>query len=181
VTVSRVPSVEDVNETLPATDICAVTFCVDEHVVRVAAKIDACHVPSIRGRESAERRRGTKCDEHPLEIIVERHGKIPDGVDHRPRRRFFVDGKVDHRNSHRFRDVDEYPVGLAIELEAFRVSWQVEFGNLAFFGSIDHCDGAVAKSNQYAAFPNVDTYIVGIIAQFDAANLLEVAGLVYAD
>src|SRR6266851_2605582 len=66
--VSGIMGVEDVDEALPTTGICPVTFCVDEHVVGIAAKIDAGDVASISSGERAESGRDTKCDEDPLLI-----------------------------------------------------------------------------------------------------------------
>jgi hypothetical protein len=93
----------------------------------------------------------------------------------------FAGGSVEHHNGPRLRDVDEYPVGLAVELEPFWVGRHGECGDLAFLDGIDRGDAAAAKSDQHAICVRIDAYVVGIIAQFDAAGLLEVAALVHAD
>jgi aerobic carbon-monoxide dehydrogenase small subunit len=175
-TVIGIPGVENIDKALTAADISPPPLGIDKDVISVAAKIDLLDALTIRNREGAKPGRGRECDDDTSRSLIERHGKIPAGAPHGPRRGLLPGEAVNHHDRRRLRDVDEYPAGAVVELEAFQVSGDSEFCDLPPLQKIDRGDGAVAVSDQQALARRIDSDVVGIVAQFDAPLLSEVAG-----
>src|SRR5450755_517377 len=99
--------VEDVDVALPAADIGATTFGVDEYVVGIAAEIDVRDALAVRDREGAEPWRSPKSNEDVPPGFVERHREIATGAPQGPNRSLLPSEAIDDHDRRRLWDIYE--------------------------------------------------------------------------
>jgi hypothetical protein len=78
---------------------------------------------------------------------------------------------IEHDDCSRIRNVDEYLIGLAIELKALGMGRQWKNGRLPWAGAIDYRNGTAAISNQDMVAGRIDAYVVRIAAEIDSPGL----------
>src|SRR5262245_31041174 len=82
--------------------------------------------------------------QHTLRLTVERHGEICRSAASRPSCDLLPRRQIDDCNASRIGNVDISPPCISVELKAFRVRPQRDFGDLAASDGIDDCQRTTA-------------------------------------
>src|SRR5215813_11153435 len=145
--IGAIRRVKDVDESLAAADVNAMSLCIDEQVISIATDVRARDQAAVIHRERAELGRTPESYENALRGLVKRHREIAARCVHRPSGGLSSRLAVDHRDALRFWDVDKDPIAAWIELETFRVDAQADVSDPPGARGVDHRQATAAVSD----------------------------------
>src|SRR5262245_29128852 len=70
------PRIENIQITIPATDVDALAFCVHEHVVRIGAQVVGCNWSAVMHGKRAELRGISECHDDMASFVIQGHGEV---------------------------------------------------------------------------------------------------------
>src|SRR5262245_17560128 len=165
--IGAIRRVKDVNESLAAADVNAMSLCIDEQVISIATDVWTRDQAAVIHRERAEFGRIPESHENALRGLVERHREIAAGRLHRPSGGLPSGLPVDHGNGLRFWHVDKDPATAWIELETFRVDTQTNVSDLPGARGVDHRQATAAVSDDDSIGGNIKPNVVRVVSEID--------------
>ena len=110
-------------------------------------------------------------------IFVERHRIVGQMQRKRPAGRLATLGEIDRgdfmRDGHVYKDLP----AVERELKAFRMSFELDIGNLLAAHRIDDREGSFTVTDNNSMRIRINSYIVGIIAEFNSTRRLQIGPL----
>jgi len=165
----RVPTrIENIQMAIPATDVHALAFCVDEDIVGIAAQLDIGNCSPVSDGIRGESRGISECDDDMPGFGIQRHWEVA-AVASRPPLYFLSRGAVDNDDRLVGRIVHENPIIDLIELEALRMRFEIDLGDFASNGWIDDYQSAMACHKQLVR-DRIYTDVVRVLACRDSRD-----------